>query len=159
MGEDRDSCEKIFNVICKKCAEKDESCCNFKLTLTRKEIDLIKKFKKDLKYKQNGSVYNLIRDSKEGRHRCQFLTSEGCCLPADLKSLDCVIFPLNIIYHEGVVEFYLSKYCMFYKDIPSSWIEETKKLALERFNSWSEDEKKEYSKVAEGISKEILIRV
>lgn len=153
--------ENIFNTICKKCAERDQSCCNFKLFLTKDEIEKIKEFKPNLKYKKDGPGFSLVRNTNKGRHRCQFLTETGCILPKELKALDCEIFPLNIIYKNHQTEFYLSKYCQFYKEIPEQWIEEMKITALEKFNSWSEEEKQHYSKIAENIEnthKEILIR-
>lgn len=153
--------EDLFNRICKECADKDLSCCNYKLFLVKEELDKVKGFKKDVKYKKDRSGYKLVRDTRDKRHRCQFLGSNGCVLPDDsFKPFDCLLFPLNIIYRNGEIEFYLSKCCIFYKEISKEWIDKTKKWATERFNSWSEQEKKDYSKSAEEIEDEdMLIRV
>lgn len=151
--------EEPFNTICKKCVEKDDCCCNYKLFLAKNEIDALKKFKSEIKYKKYMSGYTLIRNKSKGKFRCQLLTENGCSIPENLKPLDCILFPLNINYKNREIEFYLSKYCMFYEKIPENWIKKTKALALERFNTWNEQEKIDYSQIIEDVPKKFLTKV
>src|SRR3989338_5467745 len=149
----------IFNKICKKCSEKGETCCNFKLFLFKDEIKNLKKYKPDLKYLKTKSGFSLIRDKKNSQFRCQFLTDKGCSLSEELKPLDCVLFPMVIIHKNSEIIFYINKDCPYAKSIPKEWIEKTKRYALEKFKTWSEEEKIGCSKVAESIQENNLIKV
>ena len=151
--------EEISNTICKECSEKGETCCIFKLFLTEDEIKILKKYNPELKYKRTKSGFSFVRDKRDSQLKCQFLTDKGCSLPEELKPLDCILFPLVIIYKNSEIIFHLNKDCPCLKFIPKEWIEKTKKQALEKFKTWSEEEKINYSKVAESIPEKKLINI
>ncbi|MFC1727162.1 hypothetical protein ACFL0Y_01440 [Patescibacteria group bacterium] len=83
--------------------------------------------------------------------------SKGCTLPEDIKPFDCKVFPVAFIYKNGKTSFYLNKKCPYYREIPREWIEKTHKWARKELESWTEEEKLEYSKMIEKYPQSQLI--
>ncbi len=151
--------ENIFDSICKKCSERGLECCGSKLFLVEDEIKKLKNFKKDLRYRKDRAGFTFVHNRTGGRYRCQFWTDKGCVLSDDLKPFDCLLFPLNMIYKDSEITFYLNKNCSGFDFIPEKWIIETKKFALEKLKGWSEQEKTDFSRAAETMPEKKLIKV
>jgi len=134
--------------ICTKC---QGHCCKSKVTVIQSDIDRLKKYKKDVKIENS----YLVQD-EEGK--CVFLDLDtGCTLKHEDKPFDCRMFPIAMIYKDNKLSLFLNKRCKFWDEVPYVWVVETKKWAEEMINKMTEEEKIEFSKMAEGYPEEVLI--
>jgi len=141
----------IFEIICKKCQGK---CCKSTIFLTQTDVDrLNKRHKGVFKVEKIPGIMILDESGK-----CPFLNeSKGCILSENLKPFDCRVFPIAFIYRNGETNFYLNKKCPYHNEIPKEWIEKTKKWAKKELESWTEEEKLEFSKMIEKCPQSQLI--
>lgn len=136
--------------LCKRCKGK---CCRPPIYLGQVDVDRLiaagKKFKIE---RTDEAGFDLISSDK-----CPFLKEDvGCTLESDLKSIDCILFPLAFTESNDGFKFYLNKLCPFFKEIPRDWIKETKKWARVRLKDWSKSERRTYAERQKDRLSEIL---
>jgi len=81
----------------------------------------------------------------------------GCILDHEDKPFDCRMFPIAMKYKDGEVSLYLNKRCKFWDEVPYVWVIETKKWATKMISKLTEEEKIEFSKMAESYPKDVLV--
>ncbi len=97
----------------------------------------------------------MIQDDQK---KCPFLDLKiGCTLKHEDKPLDCRMFPIAFKYKDGKATFYLNKRCKYWKEIPREWVLATKKWAGKAIAELTEEEKIEFSKMAEGYPESKLM--
>jgi len=67
------------------------------------------------------------------------------------------MFPIAMKYKDGEVSLYLNKRCKFWDEVPYVWVIETKKWATKMISKLTEEEKIEFSKMAESYPKDVLV--
>lgn len=138
-------CEKVKKSMASLCRTCQGRCCQPPIFLGQYDVDKLRRkgFDFDIEPVPQGAGYDLISEGN-----CPFLKKGiGCTLEEEDKPIDCLIFPLTFSEENlGQFKFYPSKHCLFFKQIPDSWIQQTTREGEKKILKWSVEERKTYIK-------------